>query len=161
MSTKAKAPPQPRQQPQRPVEIPDLVIGILDEVEMLKRSYAGYKVQMGSLAAIQGQVPPDGRKRGLSILSYPGTFDGRDVQQVAADLKKITPQFLPGICIPLANLHTREMYEAAKQILSNAQQLYQMIESIQPPVNAAVTAPAETPNGPPDAEEFEGEDEDA
>jgi len=147
-----RQPPAPRQSP--PAQQGPSVADLIDQAEaallLLKRGYAGYNAMVSALNTVQGKLQPGERPRGLPILTHKATVNGQDTIEVVIDLKKIRPDYLSGVLVPMVYAHGGDMLQAAQQLRVVADEVIALVQSAVPaapplpPQGGAGPAPYET-----------------
>lgn len=100
-------------------EVPTLLHEMEGWFGQLKRSTAGFNTLRSALASATGQTPEGERKKALPILEFNASLVGaenREAVKCAVDLKKVDPQYVPHVLIPLINAHAGELLEAVDEI---------------------------------------------
>lgn len=146
-STKKVQQPQARPQPvaeepqpaARQVERQEDSIPVLfEEMEgwfaKLKRDLSAYNALNMSLLTVAGQLPPNERARGLPIFEFkaPGP-DGREPITCVLDLKKVNPQYVQHVLIPLVNSTANDMLESVQEVGSRVQMLMPRLQAMVTP----------------------------
>lgn len=120
-------------QPQTPVpddmartapQDPSVVVAsLLSETDgwyvQLKRSLAAYNSLRLSLASSKGQLAPGERAKGLPVFEFSAPLIGaetREAVKCALDLRKVNPEHLGHVLIPLMNAQAADLLEAVGEI---------------------------------------------
>jgi hypothetical protein len=93
----------------------------------LERSLAGYGHLRAALATFNGQVPDGARQKGLPILTFKASIDGRTAVEVVADLKNLPPQHVQHVLVPLLNMQASDLYQALDEVAYRATALRDQI----------------------------------
>lgn len=114
---------------------------LLQEAEgwfhQLKRSLAGFNTLRAALQSATGNTPEGERKKALPVFEFKASFVGaesREAVTCAVDLRKIDPQYVPHVIIPIINSMAGELLEACEEI-------GQRIDTIKPVLQAMVAPP--------------------
>lgn len=125
-----QAPVAPRQVRKR-VDIPALVVEMDDWLTALKRAVAGYTALSLSLASAQGHIPEGDRRKGLPILEFKSSVDGQTPIVCCADLRKVNPEYLQHVMVPLINAQAADILEAFDEMSTRIEMarpmLYKML----------------------------------
>ena len=121
-------PPEMPASTQKPQSMSGLLTTIQDEIVMVERALAGYTSLTQILRQLQNGLADGERKKGLPILKYVGTSDGRNAVEVACDLGKLDPAYVPGVLTPMCVTHALELYEALKRIELATSGMVQQVE---------------------------------
>lgn len=133
----AAAPQQP--QPPRVVtrdpseDVPTLIQEMEGWFGQLKRSTAGFNTLRQALATASGQTAEGERKKALPILEFNASLVGaesREAVKCAVDLRKVDPQYVPHVLIPLINAHGGELLEAVEEIAERINLLRPVLQAM-------------------------------
>lgn len=133
----AAAPQQPaRVVPQHdPTEdVPTLLQEAEGWFQQLKRSLAGFTTLQAALRTASGTTAEGERKKALPVFEFKASFVGAETREAitcAVDLRKIDPQYVPHVLIPVINTMAGELLEACEEI-------GQRIDTIKPVLQAMV-----------------------
>lgn len=117
--------PQPAAPPARVVtrDPSETVPTLLHEMEgwfqSLKRATAAFNTLRGGLAAAQGQTPDGERKKALPVFEFNAALVGaesREAIKCAIDLRKVDPNYVGHVLIPLINAQAGELLESVDEI---------------------------------------------
>lgn len=109
--------PQPRRVASNQPTAFDLIAELREWLMALERAGAGFRSMHLSLASVQGQVPEGERKKGLPIFTFPASVNGRDMIDCVADLKKVDPQYISHVLVPLINSQAIDMVDAVDELI--------------------------------------------
>lgn len=109
------------------------ITGIMGEAQdwfkQLERSLAGFDHLNMSLASFANQLPPGSRRKGLPILSFKASPNGRDMIECAIDLKHCHPEHIKHVLIPLTNTQQHAVLVAIEEL----QQRINMLRAVMMP----------------------------
>lgn len=106
----------PPRQVRKKRDVTDIIIEADDWWLNLKRALAGYNSLTKALNTFQGEMPDDERAKGLPVFEFAGNVDGRNAIKVCADLKKIDPQYIPHVLVPIINSFGQDMFESLEEL---------------------------------------------
>lgn len=99
---------------------------------MLDRACAGYSTMSVCLQQAVHGVGNGERKRGIPMLTYPGSADGGKATDVVVDLQKVSPAVLPQILVPICQIHAAEMWESATRMRAAIDEMLVQIAAVMP-----------------------------
>lgn len=129
--------PKPPRQARKKRDITDIIIEADDWWMQLKRALAGYNSLTKALQTFQGETPDDERAKGLPVFEFAGNVDGRNAIKVCADLKKIDPQYVPHVLVPIINSFGGEMIESLEELEIRVAELKKLLSPQQGQAPAA------------------------
>jgi hypothetical protein len=129
---------QPRRVPKREPGVPELVLEMKDWFVQLERSVAGYNALHLALLSFQGKIPEGERRKGLPIFSFKSSIDGRTPVEVNVDLKKVHPDYVPHVLVPIINAQAAATMEALDEMDTRLQMLRQLLGQVLPQTDSAV-----------------------
>lgn len=133
-------PQTPRRVPKTQIGVPEVVTEMRDWFVNLERSVAGYNHLHLAFLSFAGQLPDGERKKGLPILTFKASVNGRDAIEVVSDLKKVDPQYVPHVLVPLINAQAADMIESVNEIEKRIEMLRELLASVQPQPQADSSA---------------------
>jgi hypothetical protein len=135
-------------QPEKPRDIPEILVVLQDELNRTVKSAAGYFTLSSVYEQIASPGPRKGRKRGLPIFSYKGSLDGVNCVTMECDLGKIPLEYLPHILSPMCNVHAGELLQGLVKIQALTNDALAMVRGAlgmeQPKYTQEVTEDEET-----------------
>ncbi len=102
--------------------------------QKLKRDLSAFNALNLAFLTASGQLPPGERARGMPIFEFkaPGP-DGREPITCVLDLKKINPQYVQHVLIPLVNTVAADMLESVAEVGSRVQMLMPKLQAMVAP----------------------------
>ena len=99
----------------------------------LKRSTAAYNSLHASFMSATGQLPEGERKKGLPVFEFTAALEGKESREpvkCVVDLKKVNPEYLGHVMIPLINSQAVDLIEAAEEIKAHVENLIPLLRLI-------------------------------
>lgn len=115
-------------------DVPTLLQEAEGWFQQLKRSLAGFTTLQAALRNATGTTADGERKKALPVFEFKASFVGAEAREAvtcAIDLRKIDPQYVPHVLIPVINSMAGELLEACEEI-------GQRIDTIKPVLQAMV-----------------------
>lgn len=119
------------------VEVDDAWLGY-------KRAVAGFTNLTDALAAHKGELPDGERIRALPVLEFTSSANGRDAIKVAVDMRKIEPQYVEHVLVPIINALNEDVVsqlELVTKCVMELRKLAGLPTLVETPANQAKQAP--------------------
>lgn len=115
-----QAAPPPARRTQDPAVAVAKLMGEADDwYVQLRRSLAGFTTLQQSLVSAQGGVPEGERKKGLPVFEMTAAPVGgtsREPIKLGLDLRKVNPEHVGHVLIPLMNAQANDLLEAVGEL---------------------------------------------
>lgn len=122
--------PQPLAQPERPPTIQEILGELHAWDNALLRSSAGFLSLDRAQRSRKGQLQEGERQSGLPILEWAATLSGTDSMKIGVDLKRVDPNYLDHVILPLQAALASEIQEAITEIRIRADTLETMLAPV-------------------------------
>lgn len=103
--------------------VENLVADLKSWLQELERHIAGYSGLSRALATHDGSLPGGARKAGLPILTFKCTADGHNPVDVHFDLKKVAPEHVANVLLPLIHSQIPAVFAALNGLEFSVQEL--------------------------------------
>ena len=120
--------PKPREEQQR-LGISEMVSDIVSWFGMLQRSAAAHDSLTASLMSAQGQMPVGERVKGLPVFEFTASL-GSQAIKCAVDLKKVDPQYIAHVLVPIINAQATDMLESAVEVQNKMTRLVDALKNL-------------------------------
>lgn len=125
----------PRVVPQRDPseEVPTLLHEMDGWFGQMKRSTAAFNTLRGALQTASGQTPDGERKKPLPVFEFKASLVGSESREAVAcaiDLKKVDPQYVGHVLIPLINAEAGELLESVEEIQTRIDLLRPILQAM-------------------------------
>lgn len=135
------ATPEPQQPKQHVRRVParqgptieELLDQTHDALTMFQRAFAGYTSLVTAMHTYNKTLPEGDRPKGLPLLTFPATVNGRDTVDVVIDLKRLPTEHVNYVLPPLIYLQANDMIAAIQSLGKHAQMIEAMVIAAVPP----------------------------
>ncbi len=114
----AAAPPRQQRRP----DITSLYAEFQDWLKQFERNFAAFNSLQRSLNSFLRPIEPGERqqpgerRKGLPVLRFPASANGREAIECVLDVSKVNPEHVQHVLVPLINLAAGEMLEAMEEV---------------------------------------------